>query len=52
MAIRLAAAQATRSIPLSPELFGLIAIALFVLLLVVTLSFRNVANQHDAGDRH
>jgi hypothetical protein len=39
-------AETTHSIPLPAEVFGLLGIAAFALLLVITLAFRNIGNRH------
>jgi hypothetical protein len=39
-------AEATRTLPIPPVAIGLIAIAVFALLLLVTFAFRSVGNRH------
>lgn len=36
----------TNSLPMPPAAFGLLAIAVFALLLLITLAFLNVSNRH------
>ena len=38
--------EATSSLPMPPAAFGLIAIAVFALLLLITLAFLNVNKRH------
>jgi hypothetical protein len=47
MAILLAAGtEAAQSLPISPAAYGLLAIAIFGVLLAVTFAFRSVGNRH------
>jgi hypothetical protein len=39
-------AEATRTLPLSPGMFGAVAIVAFAALLAVTFAFRNVGKKH------
>jgi hypothetical protein len=41
-----AEAELTTELPFAPEVFGIIVIAVFALLLVATLAFRNAGNRH------
>ena len=47
MAILLAAGtEAAQSLPIPPAAYGLLAIAIFGVLLAVTFAFRSVGNRH------
>lgn len=41
-----AEAESTTELPFAPEVFGIIGVAVFALLLVATLAFRNAGNRH------
>jgi len=48
--IRILATEAASIYPFPTVVFGLIAFAVFILLGLVTWSFRDVANRHDHKD--
>jgi hypothetical protein len=41
-----AEAESTTKLPFAPEVFGVVGIVVFALLLVATLAFRNAGNRH------
>jgi hypothetical protein len=41
-----AGTEAAQSLPISPAAYGLLAIGIFGVLLVVTFAFRSVGNRH------
>ena len=42
-----ATAEVHNELPMEPFFFGVVAMAVFILLAVVTWSYRDVANRHD-----
>jgi hypothetical protein len=41
-----AEAESTTKLPFAPEIFGVVGVVVFALLLVATLAFRNAGNRH------
>ena len=46
LAVALAAAEETRELPVPPEVFGLVALAVFAVALAVTWMFRGTGTKH------